>query len=417
VPGARRRHARALNDRERAASRKEHGGTMKKVIKGNFAVSYGAMLSRAQVVTAYPITPQTTIVELLSEMCADGTLDASFIKVESEHSAMAACIGAASTGARVFTATSSQGLTLMHELLHWAAGARLPIVMANVNRAMAPGWTIYCDQNDSLSQRDTGWIQFYCESNQEVLDTVIIAYRLSERVLIPSMINLDAFFLSHTSEAVDIPDQKEVDAFLPRTKLPYVITAKDPHSFGGFLRPPGYFRVRHKLADAHEEAVHIAEEVQREFGERFGRSYSSVQPYRCDDAEVIFVTAATAAATARIVIDKLRDKGMKIGTLKIRMLRPFPKERVREILGPARRVIVMDRNMSYGASGIFFQEIKAALYNMRSQNGKPPVFGYIAGMGGVDITPAIIEEVITDALARDWPDDEAVWIGQPAALN
>ncbi len=390
---------------------------MKKVIKGNFAVSYGAMLSRAQVVTAYPITPQTTIVELLSEMCADGTLKASFIKVESEHSAMAACIGAAATGARVFTATSSQGLTLMHELLHWASGARLPIVMANVNRAMAPGWTIYCDQNDSLSQRDTGWIQFYCESNQEVLDTVIMAYKLSEKVLIPSMINLDAFFLSHTSEPVDIPDQELVDEFLPPGGLPYRITADDPHSFGGFLRPPGYFRVRKKLAEAHDGAVAVAEEIEKEFGEKFGRHYGVVQPYRCEDAETILVTSSTAAATSRIVIDKLREQGQKVGTLKIRMMRPFPKEKVREILSKAKKVVVMDRNMSYGASGIFFQETKSALYNMPSTNGKPPVFGYIAGIGGVDITPAIIEEVLDDARGKKTPDHEAIWIGQPKALN
>jgi pyruvate/2-oxoacid:ferredoxin oxidoreductase alpha subunit len=391
---------------------------MKKVIKGNFAVSYGAMLSRAQVVTAYPITPQTTIVELLSEMCSDGTLDASFIKVESEHSAMAACIGAASVGARVFTATSSQGLTLMHELLHWASGARLPIVMANVNRAMAPGWTIYCDQNDSLSQRDTGWIQFYAESNQEVLDTVIMAYKLSEKVLIPSMINLDAFFLSHTSEPVDIPDQKLVDEFLPHPKMPYSITAKDPHSFGGFLRPPGYFRIRHKLAQAMFEAVDTAEEVQEEFERKFGRSYRAIEPYRCEDAEMILVTAGTAASTARIAIDNLRDRGKKVGTLKIRMVRPFPTRRVREILGPTKKVTVMDRNMSYGMGGIFFQEVKSALYNMPSRNGdKPVIFGYIAGMGGVDITPKIVEEIVADTERRDWPDDEAVWVGQPKALN
>ena len=391
---------------------------MKKVIKGNFAVSYGAMLSRAQVVTAYPITPQTTIVELLSEMCSDGTLDASFIKVESEHSAMAACIGAASVGARVFTATLSQGLALMHELLHWASGARLPIVMANVNRAMAPGWTIYCDQNDSLSQRDTGWIQFYAESNQEVLDTVIMAYKLSEKVLIPSMINLDAFFLSHTSEPVDIPDQKLVDEFLPHPKLPYSITAKDPHSFGGFLRPPGYFRIRHKLAQAMFEAVETAEEVQEEFESKFGRSYRSIEPYKCEDAEMILVTAGTAASTARIAIDNLRDQGKKVGTLKIRMVRPFPTRKVREILGSTKKVTVMDRNMSYGMGGIFFQEVKSALYNMPSNNGdRPKVFGYIAGMGGVDITPKIVEEIVADTESRDWPDDEAVWVGQPKALN
>ena len=179
---------------------------MKKVIIGNHAVSWGVQLARAEVIAAYPITPQTQIVEALSEMCASGDLKARFIKVESEHSAMAACIGASATGARAFTATSSQGLALMHELLHWAGGGRLPIVMADVNRAMAPGWTVWTDQNDSLSQRDTGWIQLYCETNQEVLDTTVQAFKLAESVDLPVMIVLDAFFLSHTSEPVDIPE-------------------------------------------------------------------------------------------------------------------------------------------------------------------------------------------------------------------
>ena len=188
---------------------------MKKVIMGNHSLSYGAKLARAQVIAAYPITPQTQVVELLSEMCADGSLNAKFIKVESEHSAMAACLGASLAGARTYTATSSQGLTLMHELLHWASGGRLPVVMGNINRSMAPGWSIWADQNDSLSQRDTGWIQFYCSSNQEVLDTVIQAFRVSEQALIPSMVILDAFALSHTYEVVDIPEQSQVDEYLP----------------------------------------------------------------------------------------------------------------------------------------------------------------------------------------------------------
>lgn len=190
------------------------GGKMRKVIMGNHALSFGAKLGRAQVIAAYPITPQTQVVELLSEMCADKTLDAKFIKVESEHSAMAACLGASLAGARTFTATSAQGLALMHELLHWASGGRLPVVMGNINRAMAPGWSIWSDQNDSLSQRDTGWMQFYCASNQEVLDTVIQAFKVSEKLLIPSMVILDAFTLSHTYEVVDIPDQeKQVPLF------------------------------------------------------------------------------------------------------------------------------------------------------------------------------------------------------------
>src|SRR4030042_2023899 len=188
---------------------------MKAVIEGSHAVSYGAMLSRVQVIAAYPITPQTHIVEKLAELCASGELPAKFVNVESEHSAMASCIGASTVGVRVFTATSSQGLALMHELLHWASGARLPIVMANVNRTLAPPWNIWCDQTDSLSQRDTGWLQFYCESCQEVIDTVIEAFKISERVSLPSMVALDGFYLSHTYEPVDLPDQERVDQFLP----------------------------------------------------------------------------------------------------------------------------------------------------------------------------------------------------------
>ncbi|MBC7260791.1 MAG: pyruvate ferredoxin oxidoreductase, partial [Chloroflexi bacterium] len=188
---------------------------MEKVIMGNHAVSYGVQLARVQVIAAYPITPQTQVVEMLSEFCAEGLLDAKFIKVESEHSVMAAVVGASIAGARAFTATSSHGLALMHEVLHWASGGRLPIVLANVNRALGPGWNVWTEQTDSLAQRDTGWIQFYCETNQEVLDMVIQAYKIAETVLLPVMLVLDAFVLSHTEEPVDIPDQATVDQFLP----------------------------------------------------------------------------------------------------------------------------------------------------------------------------------------------------------
>src|SRR5512143_2931382 len=216
------------------------GSQMNKVIEGSHAVSYGVMLCKVQVICAYPITPQTHIVERLSELCASGDLQAKFIKVESEHSAMAACIGAAAAGARTFTATSSQGLALMHELLHWASGARLPVVMANVNRSLGPPWNIWCDQTDSLSQRDTGWLQFYCESSQEVVDTVIQAYKISEKVSLPSMVILDAFYLSHTFEPVNLPDQERVDRFLPPFEPRYRIDPRDPRSFSG-ITPPDFY--------------------------------------------------------------------------------------------------------------------------------------------------------------------------------
>ena len=384
------------------------GGKMRKVIMGNHALSYGAMLGRAQVIAAYPITPQTQVVELLSEMCADGTLDAKFIKVESEHSAMAACIGSSLAGARTFTATSSQGLTLMHELLHWASGGRLPVVMGNINRAMAPGWSIWSDQNDSLSQRDTGWIQFYCSSNQEVLDTVIQAFKVSEKLLIPSMIVLDAFTLSHTYEVVDVPEQDKVDEFLPPFKPQIRITPKDPHAFGGLTSPEHYFELRYKLQKDMEKAPALIEKTGKEYENLFGRYLGLVEEHRCDDAELILVTSGTMGYTAKVAVDELRDEGIKAGNLRIKVFRPFPFETVRNIIKHAQKVAVVDRNISYGHHGIFYQEVKSAFYG---QNGDLPLFGFIAGLGGRDITPSTFKEIAHYALDKDKPEEEIVWIG------
>jgi pyruvate/2-oxoacid:ferredoxin oxidoreductase alpha subunit len=383
---------------------------MKKVVTGNHAVSYGAQLARSQVIAAYPITPQTQIVELLSEFCASGKLNAKFIKVESEHSAMTACIAAAATGARTFTATSAQGLALMHEMLHWAAGARLPVVLANVNRAMAPGWSVWTDQNDSLSQRDVGWLQFYCESNQEVLDTVIQAFKIAEKVLLPVMVILDAFFLSHTSEAVDIPEQELVDRFLPLppVNLPYKLDIENSHAFGGLTGPDHYYEIRYKIQKATEEAVQIAKEIDEEFRRILGRGYGLVEAYRCDDAKLILVTSGTITGTARMVVDSERVKGRKVGLLKIRMFRPFPIKELREILPRAQKVAVIDRNIGFGHSGIFCQEIKSALYGEPIQN---PIFGFIIGIGGRDVTTKDIEEIVDYTFKSEKPDSMIIWRG------
>jgi len=378
-----------------------------KVITGNHAVSYGAMLSRAQVIAAYPITPQTQIVELLSEFCANGTLNAKFIKVESEHSAMAACIGASAAGARAFTATSAHGLALMHEMLHWAAGGRLPIVMANVNRAMGPPWSVWTDQNDSLSQRDTGWLQFYCESNQEVLDTTIQAFKISEQVLLPSMLILDAFVLSHTSEPVELPDQEAVDEYLPPYRPEYKLDIKDPRAFGALATPGEYFELRYKMQKAMEEALTVAKRADEEFESIFGRSYGLVEGYKLDDAELVLVTSATVASTSRVVIDELREEGKKVGMLKIRLFRPFPIALVRSALRGAKKIAVIDRNISFGHGGIFAQEIKAALCN---EKDRPPIFGFITGLGGRDVTPETIKEIINYTYAHETPED-IIWIG------
>jgi len=383
---------------------------MKKVVTGNHAVSYGALLARSQVIAAYPITPHTQIVELLSEFCASGKLNAKFIKVESEHSAMAACIAAAATGARTFTATSAQGLALMHEMLHWAAGARLPVVLANVNRAMGPGWSVWTDQNDSLSQRDVGWLQFYCESNQEVLDTIIQAFKIAEKVLLPVMVILDAFVLSHTSEAVDIPDQDLVDRFLPLppVNLPYKLDVLEPHAFGGLTSPDHYYEIRYKIQKANEDAISVAKEVDTEFQQIFGRGYGVIETYRCEDAKLILVTSGTITGTARMVVDSERIKGRKVGLLKIRMFRPFPIKELREILPKAQKVAVIDRNIGFGHSGIFCQEIKSALY------GEPiqvPIFGFVIGIGGRDVTTQDIEEIVDYTFKNEKPDAMIIWRG------
>jgi len=381
---------------------------MKKVIMGNHALSYGAMLSRAQVIPAYPITPQTQVVELLSEMCADGTLNAKFIKVESEHSAMAACIGASIAGARTFTATSAQGLALMHEMLHWASGGRLPVVMGNINRSMAPGWSIWTDQNDSLSERDTGWMQFYCASNQEVTDSTIQAFKVSEALGIPSMVVLDAFALSHTYEIVDVPDQDKVDAFLPPYK-PYArITPDAPCAFDGLTSPEHYFELRYKLQKDMEKVPALVETTGLEYEKLFGRRLTAVEEYRCDDADIIIVSSGTAGYTARVAVDEMRKDGIKVGNLRIRMFRPFPFDDVRRILAKAAKVAVVDRNISYGYHGIFAQEVKAAL---NGSAAKAPVFGFIAGLGGRDITIGSFREVVDITRRQDAPAEEINWIG------
>ncbi|MFO7914940.1 MAG: hypothetical protein R6U43_04535 [Candidatus Krumholzibacteriales bacterium] len=380
---------------------------MKKTIMGNHAVSYGVRASEAKVISAYPITPQTHVVELLSEMCASGEIDAKFIKVESEHSAMAACVGASAAGSRAFTATSSQGLLLMTEMLHWAVGSRLPIVLANINRAIGPPWSIWTDQNDSLSMRDVGWIQIYCESNQETQDTIPQAFKIAEQLQLPVMLVLDAFFLSHTYEIVDILEAKEVREFLPEYKPEIKLDVNDPHSFGNLASPDYYMELRYMIEEAMGEARGLIEKTGKEFGEHFGREYGLVHPYRCDDAEIIMVCSGTVASTVRAVVDEMRDEGIKIGSLKIRVFRPFPFEEVKKILSSAEKVAVLDRNISFGNHGIFFQEVKSALYGYTDI----PIIGYILGLGGRDITPDVLRDVADMAINDKNPEPYINWIG------
>ncbi len=379
---------------------------MKKVLTGNFAAAYSAAAAKVKVVAAYPITPQTTIVEIMSEIVADGILNAEFIKVESEHSALAATIGAQAAGVRTFTATSAQGLALMHELIHWAARGRLPIVMANVNRAMAPGWSIWADTTDAMSQRDTGWMQVFCEDNQEVFDTILMSYKIGEhpKVLLPTLVNLDAFFLSHTSQGVDMYDEKKIDAFLPAYKPEIKLDIEDPRSFGALTSPEYYYELSVKLFNAHRYAKKVIEEVCAEFEETFGHKYGLYESYYCDDADTILVTTGTIAGTTKETVDFLRKKGKKVGTLKIRYFRPFPDDEIRPVLENAKKVGVIDRSVCYGNSGAIFTETKSAMYH-----SDIPMYGFVAGLGGRDVSSKEIVEMV-DYMDKN-PANNLVWIG------
>ncbi|UCH77854.1 MAG: pyruvate ferredoxin oxidoreductase [Candidatus Coatesbacteria bacterium] len=379
---------------------------MKEVVTGNHVVSHAARVGRAQVVSAYPITPQTQVVEKISEFVADGVMDAKFIKVESEHSAMVACIGASAAGVRAFTATSAQGLALMHEVLHWAANARLPVVLANINRAMGPPWTIWTDQIDSLSQRDTGWIQFYAESNQDIFDSILIAFKVAEQVDLPAMVVLEAFFLSHTAEPVDFPDQEDIDRFLPPRPARNTVDPENPAAFGGLTGPDHYYELKYMEHNAMLEAKETIAAATQEYGDMTGRYYKMADPYRCDDAETVLVVSGGVASTAKDAVDEAREAGWKLGSLKIWAFRPFPREEVRALLLGRKRVVVVDRNISFGQEGIFCSELKASLY---SQPEAPPVLGFIAGLGGRDIKG---RDLLAMAKAGEDPDcPEFNWYG------
>jgi pyruvate/2-oxoacid:ferredoxin oxidoreductase alpha subunit len=383
---------------------------VKKVMIGNHAVSWGALRSRVEVVSAYPITPQTQVVEALSDMVANGSLEARYIKVESEHSAMAACIGASIAGTRTFTAPSAQGLALMHELLHWAAGGRLPVVMADINRAMAPGWTIWTDQNDSLSQRDTGWIQLYCETNQEVFDTTIQSFKLAEAVNLPVMLVLDAFFLSHTSEPVDVTEQEDVDRFLPRREAVFKMDTADPRAFGALVRPDAYMEMRWHQQEAMQEARDVFRRVEDDWEALTGRRYGPVEAYRTEGADLLLVTSGTITSTARHVVDLRRAAGEAVGLIKVKMFRPFPTGELRALLGGVDRVAVLDRNISPGRGGIFAEEIRSALYDVPPED-RPILFGYVLGLGGRDVTPAVIDDIIDNTRMKSRPEREDLWVG------
>ena len=363
---------------------------------GNRIAAKAAIMAKPDVVAAYPITPQTTLVEAIAEYLAKGEYKGEYICVESEHSAMSACIGASAAGSRTFTATSSHGLLLMHEMLHWAALARLPVVMCNINRVIGPGWNIWVDENDSISQRDTGWIQFYCSSNQEIFDTVIQAFKLAEheKVVLPVMVNLNAFILSHTSMPADIPDQKVVDAFLGDYIPQWKLDVDNPITFGNIIGPDAYYRVRKAMQDAQMDALKIIPTISKEWKKQSGYYHGDLfEYYQCEDAEYILLSMGAIGAESKIAIDELRKQGKKIGLARVRVFRPFPSEGIIQ-LGKNADLIVIDRNISVGLEGALFTEVKAALYGYSDAK----VYGFIAGLGGKDVTYKDIETMCTKAM-------------------
>jgi pyruvate ferredoxin oxidoreductase alpha subunit len=346
---------------------------MKKIATGNKAVAEAIKQVKPDVVAAYPITPQTEIVEQIAEFVASGELKGRYIPVESEHSAMAACIGASITGARTFTATSSHGLLYMHEMTNWAAGARLPVVMANVNRSLGPGWNIWAEHTDALQERDTGWLQVYVSTVQEAYDATLMAFRIAEHddVLLPVMVNLDGFLLSHIMQPLDTVEPGD---FVPPLHLPHAIDVKSPRGYGGLTGPDQHFKMRWDMERSMRDSVNVIEETELEFAKRFGRQYGFTENYRCGDADVIVVAMGTLGKEAEVAIDLLRREGIKAGSLRIRWLRPFPDLDLLK----GKEVVVIDRDYSFGRGGILATEIMAQT--------KEAVASVIAGIGGQEVT-------------------------------
>jgi len=380
---------------------------------GNYIAAKAAVMCKPDVVAAYPITPQTTLVEGIANYVNTGEYKGEYICVESEHSAMAACIGASAAGARTFTGTSSHGLLLMHEMLHWAALARLPVVMCNINRVVGPGWNIWADENDSISQRDTGWIQFYCSSNQEIFDTVIQAFKLAEneKISLPVMISYNAFILSHTSMPVYVPAQKDVDTFLPKRKPKWILDPDNPITFGNIIMPPEYEKVRKDMQNSHEYAKKLIVDIAKDWKKRFGRYHGDLlELYKCENVDYILISMGAIGAESKVAIDNLQKEGFKVGLARLRTFRPFPQDEILKLSKKA-DLIVIDRNISLGLEGAVFSEVKASLYN--KSNAK--VYGFIAGLGGKDVTFNDIEKMCKKVVNGKAKHVE--WFGLEEGIN
>jgi pyruvate/2-oxoacid:ferredoxin oxidoreductase alpha subunit len=377
------------------------------VMTGNEAAATAARLARVQVVAAYPITPQSPVVETLSKWVEDGELPAEFVRVESEHSALTVCIAAASVGARVFTATSANGLAYMNEQVWWAAGARLPLVMCVANRAMAAPWNVLNDQQDSMSVRDAGWIQLYCRDNQEILDTTLQAFRIAETLHVPVLVCYDGFLLSHTVMPVEIPSEAAADEYLPRQAQPQLVDPANPRNIGPVtLADPranadgvlchGYMELRALHHRALRKALTVIPDADEAFARTFGRSWGGLTfGQALDDADVALVAAGSITQELGVVAELLRGEGIKAGVLGIRAYRPFPRDAVRAALRGKSLAMVFDKAVSYGHEGPICSDLRGALAGVADA---PPVFGAVAGLGGRDVTTAQLADTIRRAV-------------------
>jgi pyruvate ferredoxin oxidoreductase alpha subunit len=370
---------------------------------GNNAVATAVRDAKVQVVAAYPITPQSEVVEQIANFCESGILDAKYIPVESEHSAMAACIGASIIGTRSFTATSSHGLLYMNEMINWAVGARLPVVMANINRALGPGWNIWADHTDSLQARDTGWLQVYISTVQEAYDTTLMAFRIAEdrRVYLPVMINLDGFALSHINQLLTTESPEKIKTFIPPYHLDHAIDVANPHGYGTMTGSDQFMQIRYDIERSMRAVPAVIEEAQQEFAKIFGRTYSWTDEYLCDDAEVLIISMGTLGKEAEVAVDILREEGVKAGSMRLRWFRPFPDLKSR-LAG--RDLVVIDRDYSFGFGGIIASSIRAKT-GLESYN-------VIAGLGGQEVTYLDIASFV-----RERKTGKEVWFGIDETKN
>jgi 2-oxoisovalerate ferredoxin oxidoreductase alpha subunit len=380
---------------------KDKGIANKMMLTGNYAAAYGAKLARVDTIPVYPITPQTSVLEKIIALIRQGELDAEYIPMESEHSVMAAAVGAEATGVRVFTSSTSQGLAYMHENLYVASGLRLPIVMAVPNRPIGPPVQLLADHSDSLDQRDTGWIQYYVEDAQEVMDTVVQAFKVAEHkdVLLPAMVCYEGFIISHFLEPVEIPDQQLVDEFLPTYSPDHVVLDPDNPMRIQVLTTDLYFmEYKYQLQEAMDNAKIMIKTVDAEFGERFGRSYGGlVQPYRMDDAEIAVLSMGSIAGLSRNAVDSMRSEGLSVGSLKVRVFRPFPAEDLLEQLKSVKIIVVFDRDASIGMGGILYSETAGVIFNLPTS---PTMTNYIIGLGGREVNSNDIKSLVKEAIRK-----------------